>query len=173
MSFMLPGFPRPIELPSNLSDADRAKAINAYLQSDAAKEFIDQDTGAPAFVRAQVGGSPTEDRLANIRRFYPDAAPYDDDNFIYTNPDTGRLTLYNPPGPLLRLLLPSGSRLWAGAITHAPWPLRRAKLVAYGGMCSAAGVLSAVGLSALVQGASVAHTSSGVGPIEFVWRGAG
>lgn len=98
MSFMLPGFPRPIELPSNLSDADRAKAINAYLQSDAAKEFIDQDTGAPAFVRAQVGGSPTEDRLANIRRFYPDAAPYDDDNFIYTNPDTGRLTLYNPPG---------------------------------------------------------------------------
>ncbi len=95
---MLPGFPRPIELPSNLSDADRAKAINAYLQSDAAKEFIDQDTGAPAFVRAQVGGSPTEDRLANIRRFYPDAAPYDDDNFIYTNPDTGRLTLYNPPG---------------------------------------------------------------------------
>lgn len=98
MSFLLPGFPRPIELPSNLSEADRAKAINAYLQSDAAKEFIDQDTGAPAFVRAQVGGSPTEDRLANIRRFYPDAAPYDDDNFIYTNPDTGRLTLYNPPG---------------------------------------------------------------------------
>ena len=97
-SYMLPGFPRPIELPSNLSEADRAKAINAYLQSDAAKEFIDQDTGAPAFVRAQVGGSPTEDRLANIRRFYPDAAPYDDDNFIYTNPDTGRLTLYNPPG---------------------------------------------------------------------------
>ena len=81
--------------------------------------------------------------------------------------------LYQPPGPLLRLFLPSGSRLWAGAITHAPWPLRRAKLVAYGGMCSAAGVLSAVGLSELVQGASVAHTSSGVGPIEFVWRGAG
>ena len=98
MSFMLPGFPRPIELPSNLSDADRAKAINAYLQSDAAKEFIDQDSGAPAFVRAQVGSAPTEDRLANIRRFYPDAAPYDDDNFIYTNPDTGRLTLYNDRG---------------------------------------------------------------------------
>ncbi len=84
-----------------------------------------------------------------------------------------RYVLYCPPGPLLRLFLPSGSRLWAGAITHAPWPLRRAKLVAYGGMCSAAGVLSAVGLSELVQGASVAHTSSGVGPIEFVWRGAG
>ena len=98
MSFMLPGFPRPIELPSNLSDADRAKAINAYLQSDAAKEFIDQDSGAPAFVREQVGNAPTEDRLANIRRFYPDAAPYDDDNFIYTNPDTGRLTLYNDRG---------------------------------------------------------------------------
>ena len=84
-----------------------------------------------------------------------------------------RYVLYQPPGPLLRLFLPSGSRLWAGAITHAPWPLRRAKLVAYGGMCSAAGVLSAVGLSERVQGASIAHTSSGVGPIEFVWRGAG
>ena len=49
-----------------------------------------------------------------------------------------RYVLYQPPGPLLRLFLPSGSRLWAGAITHAPWPLRRATLVAYGGMCSAA-----------------------------------
>jgi len=97
-SYMLPGFPQPIDLPSNLSDADRAKAISAFIQSDAAKEFIDQDTGAPAFVRAQVGGGPAQDRLANIQRYYPDAAPYGDDNFIYTNPDTGKLTLYNPPG---------------------------------------------------------------------------
>ena len=29
-----------------------------------------------------------------------------------------RYVLYQPPGPLLRLLLPSGSRLWAGAITQ-------------------------------------------------------
>ena len=97
-SYMLPGFPQAIELPSNLSDADRAKAISAFIQSDAAKEFIDQDTGAPAFVRAQVGGAPAQDRLANIKRFFPDAAPYGGDNFIYTNPDTGKLTLYNPPG---------------------------------------------------------------------------
>ncbi len=97
-SYMLPGIPRPIELPSNLSDADRAKAISAFIQSDAAKEFIDRDTGSPAFVRAQVGGAPAQDRLANIKRYYPDAAPYGDDNFVYTNPDTGKLTLYNPPG---------------------------------------------------------------------------
>ncbi len=97
-SYMLPGFPKPIELPSSLSDADRAKAISAFIQSDAAKEFIDQDTGSPMFVRAQVGGAPAQDRLANIKRYYPDAAPYGDDNFVYTNPDTGKLTLYNPPG---------------------------------------------------------------------------
>ena len=97
-SYMLPGFPRPIELPSNLSEADRGKAISAFIQSDAAKEFIDQDTGAPAYVRSRVGGSPAQDRLANLRQDFPDAAPYGDDNFIFKNPDTGRLTLYNDRG---------------------------------------------------------------------------
>lgn len=98
IEYMLPGFPQPISLPGNLSNEQRAKAISAYLQSDDAKRFIDRDTGAPPFVRAQVGGSPSQDRLANIKRFFPDAAPYGDDNFIFTNPNSGRLTLYNPPG---------------------------------------------------------------------------
>tara|TARA_R100001129_G_scaffold130477_1_gene92326 strand:+ start:1483 stop:3606 length:2124 start_codon:yes stop_codon:yes gene_type:complete len=98
IEYMLPGFPQPISLPGNLSNEQRAKAISAYLQSDDAKRFIDRDTGAPPFVRSQVGGSPAQDRLANIKRFFPDAAPYGNDNFIYTNPNTGRLTLYNEEG---------------------------------------------------------------------------
>ena len=95
-SYTLPGFPQPIELPSNLSDEQVAQAISVILQTPDSKAFIDQDTGAPAFVRAQAGGGPAQDRLANIRRLgLPDAEPYGDDNFIFTHPDTGRLTLYN------------------------------------------------------------------------------
>ena len=60
---------------------------------------IDEQTGAPQNVRAAVGGAQTErDRLATIRRFYPDAQPFGDDNFVFTDPRTGRRALYNPPG---------------------------------------------------------------------------
>lgn len=83
-----------------------------------------------------------------------------------------RYALYNRPGPVLRCIMPRHSRLWTGSITHAPWPVQRARLMAYGGFCSKDGVLSALGLSELVQGACVAHMSSGVGPIEFFWSGA-
>jgi hypothetical protein len=59
----------------------------------------DAETGAPANVRAAVGAAQTPaDRLATIRRFYPDAEPHGADNFIFQNPRTGRPTIYNPPG---------------------------------------------------------------------------
>ena len=83
-----------------------------------------------------------------------------------------RYALYNTPGPLLKLVLPRGAHLWSGTITHAPWPMHRAKLLAYGGFCSGIGVLAAVGLHELVDGqACIAHASEGVGPIEFFWQG--
>lgn len=83
-----------------------------------------------------------------------------------------RYALYNVPGPLLRLLMPSGSRLWSGTITHEPWPLRKARLIAYGGICSSVGVLSAAGLADLVLGGKpMVHASRGVGPISFYWHG--
>lgn len=59
----------------------------------------DSRTGAPANVRAAVGAAQTPaDRLATIRRFYPDARPEGTDNFIFNDPRSGRPTLYNPPG---------------------------------------------------------------------------
>ena len=63
----------------------------------------------------------------------------------------------------------SSSNLWTGTITHEPWPLTKARLIAYGGICCKGGVLSALGLSELVQGGRpvLAHASSGVGPIDF------
>ena len=60
---------------------------------------IDEARGTPAAVRRDVGGAPNpQARLATMRRYYPDAEPYGDDNFVFTDPDTGRPTLYNPPG---------------------------------------------------------------------------
>lgn len=63
---------------------------------------IDTRSGAPSYMRALVGGAPTkEDRLKTLQKFFPDATPdpNDPDNFIFTNPETGTPTLYNPKGP--------------------------------------------------------------------------
>ncbi len=60
---------------------------------------IDKRTGAPAGVRASVGSlTKPEDRLTQMQKYYPDAQPYEDENFVFTNPKTKRPTLYNPPG---------------------------------------------------------------------------
>jgi len=81
---------------------------DAYLADDAgfdpdaylANENITASPSGMAHmnVRAVVGGSPAQDRLANIQRFYPDARPYGDDNFAFTDPQTGKPSIYNPKG---------------------------------------------------------------------------
>ncbi|MCF7985195.1 MAG: hypothetical protein K9L70_12390 [Thiohalocapsa sp.] len=54
--------------------------------------------GAPPMVRAAVGAADLpRDRLSTLQGFYPDARPYGDDNFAYTDP-TGQTRLYNPKG---------------------------------------------------------------------------
>lgn len=59
----------------------------------------DAKSGAPLSVRAIVGGAQKpSDRLLNLRKYYPDAEPYGEDNFIFTDPATGRKTIYNPKG---------------------------------------------------------------------------
>lgn len=61
--------------------------------------LIDQDTGAPSFIRNAVGSlSDPESRLATLQKYYPDAQPYDGDNFIFRHPETNKPTLYNPKG---------------------------------------------------------------------------
>jgi len=78
--------------------SESMQAIETAQVQQTLPQFIDKRRGAPGAVRESVGGGPDQDRLANIRRYYPDAQPYDDDNFIFTDPETGRKTLYNPPG---------------------------------------------------------------------------
>ena len=65
----------------------------------AATPSIDTFSGAPSRVRTLVGGAPNQAaRLATLRKFYPDAQIYGEDNFVFTDPETNQATLYNPPG---------------------------------------------------------------------------
>lgn len=87
-----------IEVPEGASQAQIQAAVAAFRSRPEFDALVDKRRGAPADVRMTVGGAPIADRLANLRRFYPDAQPYRDDNFVFTDPDTGRPTLYNPTG---------------------------------------------------------------------------
>jgi hypothetical protein len=64
---------------------------------------IDRTTGASwGVTKAVADAIKPEDKLATIRGFHPDAMPFGEDNFIFTNPDTGKVTLYNAPGFTLK-----------------------------------------------------------------------
>lgn len=89
--------------PVNLYDIMKPAQDDEYLIkpgiSGIDKTKIDTRSGAPPYIRAIVGSSyKPEDKLATLQKYYPDAQPYDDGNFIYTNPETGNPTLYNPKG---------------------------------------------------------------------------
>ena len=70
------------------------------MQEDLVKaQNVDEDTGASAFQRAQVGAATSPaDRLATVRNFYPEAVPSGDDNFRVINRDNAQPTMFNPPG---------------------------------------------------------------------------
>jgi hypothetical protein len=88
-----------IEIQKGASPDAIKKAIQDYMGSADFYERIDRKRGAPARVRKMVGDAKTPDeRLATIRKVYQDAQPYGDDNFVFTDPESGRPTLYNPKG---------------------------------------------------------------------------
>jgi len=77
-----------------LADYIRSIEIPSIGGQDETK--IERTTGAPLPVRAAVGAATTmQDKLATLRKFFPDAQPYDKENFVYTDPKTGRPTLMN------------------------------------------------------------------------------
>ena len=82
---------------------------------------IDTQTGAPAGIRAQVAASQRkQDKLLTLRKTYPDALPiealdpqfgaakYGAGNFVFTNPETGRLTLFDEDVRLFGMPIPGG-----------------------------------------------------------------
>lgn len=86
----------------------RAMQTDAVVVEDAGPSpmNLDDSQEAPALVRMEVGAlDKPEDRLRALQKHYPDARPYGDgDNFIFTNPQTGRTNLYNTEA---RLFAPS------------------------------------------------------------------
>ena len=86
-------------------DTKAAQALSDYIRSlqipAPSEKQIEMTTGAPLGVRASVGSATTmQDKLATLKQYFPDAQPYDKDNFIYTDPKTGRTTLMNEKNPV-------------------------------------------------------------------------
>ena len=87
-----------VEVPSAASSEEVSTIAKTFIDSPEFEASIDKETGAPARVRAIVGSAPPKDRLANLQQFFPDAQPRGDDNFVFTDPSTGRPMLFNPEG---------------------------------------------------------------------------
>jgi hypothetical protein len=87
-----------LELPDGASQEAIKRAIAHYRSTPEFDAAIDKESGAPARVRMLVGSAPEGDKLANLKRFYPDATPHGEGNFVFTDPGTGKPTLYNPKG---------------------------------------------------------------------------
>ena len=83
------------------SDPDFSALIEQRATQRKLKGIDVSNDGAPASTRLAVGSAVTpEDRLATVRKTYSDAVvdPNDESNFLYTNPDSGRITRFNPKG---------------------------------------------------------------------------
>jgi len=94
-----------LEAADAAGDTQAAQALADYIRSlqipAPIEKQIEVTAGAPLGVRAAVGSATTmQDKLATLQKFFPDAQPYDKDNFIYTDPKTGRATLMNEKNPV-------------------------------------------------------------------------
>jgi hypothetical protein len=115
-----------IEMALGTNVVDRENAYEDMLieklSLEKIKSEIDRTTGAPSNVRFSVGAAQSpEDKLATLQVFYPDAMRVEDldpkngamefgyGNFAFTNPETGKLTLYDEFNPkFLGVPIPTG-----------------------------------------------------------------
>ena len=74
---------------------------------------VNKEKGAPIGVRIAVGASKSPgDKLATLKGHFPDAMAFGQDNFIYTDPESGEVTLYNPEGLDLGDIQENGRIVW-------------------------------------------------------------
>ena len=143
-----------IKLPDDATPDMARDVLAQFRQTPDFYAKLDQDTGAPFGVQGIVGSSPPQDKLANLRRYYPDAEPYQDDNFVFVHPQTGRPTLFNPSG------------LDPGDVAGAA---REGVVMANSGLGAAAGAAAGAALGAptgpgaLLTGTTGAVMGAGVG----------
>lgn len=106
--------------PPNTSDLGWDEEFLMDMAQARIESQIDTKSGADARVRAQVAAAQKpEDRLATLRSFFPDAVPvevfdpkygatkYGRGNFIFTNPETGKLTLFDEDVRLFGVPVPT------------------------------------------------------------------
>mgnify|MGYP003646404816 FL=1 len=86
-----------IEMP-DVPEEQRKQILDNFRQTPEFDALVDKETGASKWARTLVGSAPEKDRLANLKQVYSDAVPYGEGNFVFTNPETGKPTLYNPEG---------------------------------------------------------------------------
>lgn len=93
---------------SDMTDEQLATALHAKHYSDMpfatfaerlGVELPDKKTGASMWARALAGrvDDPAQ-KLAVVQKLYPDAQAYGDGNYTFRDPQTGKLTLFNPEG---------------------------------------------------------------------------
>ena len=88
-----------IEFPVEWDDDQIGSHLKRFRESPEFYDLVDMKTGVDLGVSTAVGAAISrKDKLATLKKFYPDALPFEEDNFVFTHHETGRPTLYNPPG---------------------------------------------------------------------------
>src|SRR3990167_2554086 len=80
-------------------DTAAANKLADAIVAQKGESVIDWRSGAPKSTRLAVGAVPEKNRLETIRKIHPDAEPFQNGNFLFTSPETGLSTVYNPSGP--------------------------------------------------------------------------
>lgn len=138
-----------------------------FLPANVSSDNIDKRTGAPYGVRAVAGSMPEQIspgagpdlKLDALRKFYPDAKPTGDGNYVFTNPQTGKRQLYNPEGfdtgDIASLLPQIGEFVGgaAGAIGGGAAGALGGPLLSLGGAMVGAGAGATIGREAVERGA--------------------
>lgn len=88
-----------LQVPVEWKDDQIGRALKRFRESPEFYDLVDIEKGVDLGVSTAVGAAKSrKDKLATLRKFHPDALPFDEDNFVFTDHETGKPTLYNPPG---------------------------------------------------------------------------
>ena len=83
------------DIPGGLDKDQMKEVMGKIMKTPAFVESLDRTTGASTLARTAAHKNLSkEDRLATVRKTYPDAQEYED-NYVFTNPETGKPTLFN------------------------------------------------------------------------------
>ena len=83
------------DIPAGLDEDQMKEVMVKIRKTPAFVKSLDRTTGASTLARTAAHKNLSkEDRLATVRKTYPDAEEYED-NYVFTNPETGKPTLFN------------------------------------------------------------------------------